>query len=534
MNFFNRAIKNVTRKSSKSILLGLTFLLIGNFVIVGIGISKAATNAKTITRKSMTPVVNYEIDYNAYYDYINLIEDVDEQQKAEQNYPRINSKELEELVKDPRVSTASALDVRNLYVSKDTTYVKLNNQAEENMNSGNWRNPEIIAKSNLLPDMIELHNGTYTILDGRFYTQEEIDSYAPVALVTKEFAEVNNLNVGDTFYVASQNYTEYTENNYYEDFDFSSMDLTEDSFTAELQVIGIYDTTEKVLPGSDRYDWMSPYENPANTILTPPNAITNQTWETDRDLQIAQMNYYMEKNPEWYEGFDITQLESKDYYLQSYISSATILLNDPIDLDPYVEELTNNAPEYRMVRFDNSDFEKYSKPLDTISLFADFIVWLVVINAIVIITLVTALTLKTREYEIGVLLSLGASKLKIVAQFFVELAIVAVIGFTLAVGTGTIISKQIGNKVLDYAIAAADVTEKENFGWDDGYIDPWNTNYSTDVTLDDFVAQYEVKISPAIILMVYGVGLSITLVSIIIPSAMIMRFNPKKILMNQN
>ena len=36
MNFINRAFKNVTRKMSKSILLTLTFFLIGNLVIIKI------------------------------------------------------------------------------------------------------------------------------------------------------------------------------------------------------------------------------------------------------------------------------------------------------------------------------------------------------------------------------------------------------------------------------------------------------------------------------------------------------------------
>ena len=46
MNFINRAFKNVTRRLTKSILLAVTFFLIGNLVILGLGISQAAENAK--------------------------------------------------------------------------------------------------------------------------------------------------------------------------------------------------------------------------------------------------------------------------------------------------------------------------------------------------------------------------------------------------------------------------------------------------------------------------------------------------------
>ena len=60
-----------------------------------------------------------------------------------------------------------------------------------------------------------------------------------------------------------------------------------------------------------------------------------------------------------------------------------------------------------------------------------------------------------------------------------------------------------------------------------------NTSGS-DVTLDDIVSEYRVSISPLIIGEIYIVGLGIVLVSTIIPSLMIMRYNPKQILMNQN
>ena len=165
-------------------------------------------------------------------------------------------------------------------------------------------------------------------------------------------------------------------------------------------------------------------------------------------------------------------------------------------------------------------------------MYANFIVWLVVINAIVIITLVTALTLKTREYEIGVLLSIGASKLKVIGQFFIELAIVAIIGFILSIVSGSLIAKRIGNTVLEYQISTSDIDNGNDYN--NYYIDPFNSDYSTDLTIDDLISEYEVKISPLIIGEILVLGLGIVLLSVIIPSFMIMRYNPKKILMNQN
>ncbi|MCH4223251.1 MAG: ABC transporter permease, partial [Solobacterium sp.] len=75
MNFLARTWRYVTRTRVKSILLMVTFFVIGNFVILGLGISTAADNAKVLTRKQMKAVVNYEVDSDSYYTYVNSLTD---------------------------------------------------------------------------------------------------------------------------------------------------------------------------------------------------------------------------------------------------------------------------------------------------------------------------------------------------------------------------------------------------------------------------------------------------------------------------
>ena len=217
---------------------------------------------------------------------------------------------------------------------------------------------------------------------------------------------------------------------------------------------------------------------------------------------------------------------------QLYLENVTLLLDDPLNVEAFVEDHQDSISQFTSLDANNDQLNTLAKPLDTLSMYANFIVWLVVINAIVIITLVTALTLKTREYEIGVLLSIGASKLKVIGQFFIELAIVAVIGFTLSVVSGSLIAKKIGNTVLEYQISTSDIEQENDYR--DYYINPYNSDYSTDITMDDLISEYEVRISPLIIGEIFVLGLGIVFISVIIPSFMIMRYNPKKILMNQN
>ncbi len=538
MNFFNRAIKNVTRRASKTILLTLTFLLVGTLVIVGLGVSNASTQAKILTRQKMRAVATLEVDSMAWYNYVDSIQDEDERSKAYSNYPSVTLAEVKDILKDSRVKTANALD--SVFAYPDDSgldYVHLNNSAEENSSGGqscytdengnskcvDYVEPTYLVKTNYFPSMIEIEDGDYKITEGRFYTQDEIDNSEKVCLVTKAFAEHNGLKVNDTISFLTNSASDISIM-YGED-----MGITSEDYTVELTIIGIYEHNQAVTPDTQGYDYLSPYQNPDNTILMPGTTYK----ATNVPLQQKIFDYYKTKNPddEYYQNE--SNRPSIDNLSQVTLNTVTLLLKDPLEVDQFVEDYTGALGDYKTITVDNSEFNKLAKPLDTLTMYANFIVWLVVINAVVIITLITALTLKTREYEIGVLLSLGASKFKVVAQFFVELALVALLGFTLSIGTGSLLANKVGQTVLQYQISSSGLDEEDN---SNDYIigDIYNNDYTSEVSLDDIVSNYNVSISPLIIAEIYIVGLAIVLISILIPSMMIMRFNPKKILMNQN
>ena len=208
------------------------------------------------------------------------------------------------------------------------------------------------------------------------------------------------------------------------------------------------------------------------------------------------------------------------------------MLNDPLEVDQFVEDYSGQLLPYTQLNANNETFKQLARPLDTLSLFSNIIVWIVAVNAVVIITLVTALTLKTREYEIGVLLSIGVTKMKIVAQFFTELIVVALIGFTLSIASGSLIAGRVGEAMLNYQVDTEN--EYTTLDEDDSTVYFGDNNYFTEVTQEDLLSEYEVRISPMIIAEIYVLGIGVVFVSIVIPSLMIMRFNPKKILMNQN
>lgn len=509
MNFFNRAIKNISRLKSKSVLLIFTFLLIGNLVIVGLGISYASENAKKLTRQKMKPVVTYEVDYEAFQDWVEGLTP-EEQEDAYNEYPQITKADFDKLVDSEYVEIVNALLSYEVYAGNFTPIIKENPDNGDVVvykeDSSDYvyveKNTKLIG--NAYENMIEIDDGTYVVNQGRFYTQDEIDSKAKVALIEERLAAANNLKVGDYITVNLIAQNSY-ESEYIGDLDT----------TIEYEVIGIY-TNNTVLNEDD--SWMERYPAylPENAILVPSTSISEMLLA----VNTAAWNYYKEMWPDEAYYQDDANMPSEDSFYNTFV----MLLNDPLNVERFVEDSADSLPRFTKLNANDELFQKFAKPLDTMSLFASIIVWIVVINAVVIISLVTALTMKTREHEIGILLSMGVSKFKVVSQLFTELAIVAVIGFSLAVLSGSLMAKGIGQSVLDYQLANTETDDDNYYYYDDTYF--------TEITQEDMMSEYEVSINPVIIGEIYLMGIGVVLVSILIPSYMIMRFNPKKILTN--
>lgn len=499
-------------------MLVVTFFLIGNLVILGLGVSQAADNAKILTRRKMRAIVSYEVDYNKYWDYIMSLEDSDEMEEAYRSSPRIDRNVALSLASDERVIAYNYMQNNTVYSSLE--HVPLGNESDnndstytdENGNEVKYVTPNLMIYANLNPEMIELKEGTFTVVDGRWYSQDDIDNAKPVVCITQELADQNALRVGDTFTVSNVNPS--NEKSTYADAGYS-----EDDYTLELEVIGIYDTKENVDPNSDNFRWMSPYESPKNRIMMP------FTTYTEYSVNIALMNHVV--HPDWYESdYDEESIRAD----AETPSKVVYLLDDPLHVDQFVADNSGKVAEYTILNANNETFKKMARPLDTMSFFANIVVWIVVINAVVIISLVTALTLKTREYEIGVLLSIGVSKVKIVAQLFVELILLAFIGFGIASVSGSLMAGSVGEMVLDYQTSSDKQYEEE----DSGFVWTDSTDYFTNVTQDDLLSEYHVSVSPLLILEIFILGTGVVLIAIVIPSFMIMRLNPKQILLEQN
>lgn len=525
MNWLKRAVAYVKRRPAKTILLMITFFLIGNLVILGLGISQAAENAKTLTRKSMRAAVSYEVDYDAYWAYIDTLTDQDEINEAYNNYPQIDAAMAQEIAQDERVLAYNYMTT-SVFYSVGFDNVPLGNESqrgdmgtitvydeEGNPSEVEYTEPNIMVYANNTVNMIEMADGTFTLEDGRWISQEDLDSNAQVVCITRELADQNNFKVGDTLTMTSM--ASYDLQN------MSGEDITAEDFQYDFEIIGIYSTVNELDPSDENFQWASPYESPKNVVLIPFGTLV--------EINVKNTLLYQQAFPQYYEGSEMDEEQIREN--SSTPSTVVYLLDDPLEVDQFVRDHETTLAEYTRLNANDDAFKKNARPLDTLSFFSNILVWIVVINAIVIISLVTALTLKTREFEIGVMLSMGVSKLKVVAQLFMELFIIALIGFSLSVVSGSLIAGKVGDAVLEFQTTSNAQYEDNT---DDYYVYSDQTDYFTDVTQEEMLAQYHVEVSGGLILTIYLLGTAVVLVSIVVPAFMIMRLNPKQILLEQN
>lgn len=112
------------------------------------------------------------------------------------------------------------------------------------------------------------------------------------------------------------------------------------------------------------------------------------------------------------------------------------------------------------------------QPLNNISKISKNIVILVAIAGAVILTLIVILSVRERRYEIGVLMSLGESRIKIIGQFFAELFIVTLISIAIASAAGNVVGNTLGNQLLSSSSSTTQTTSQQNDGPGNGQSGP--------------------------------------------------------------
>lgn len=475
MSFFKRGLLSITRRPGKSIILLAVLFILGNVIAGAISITQATSNVESTIKDRLGSAATIELDYEQ-------LEKMDESEMMTFEMQPLKQDLIEEI---GQLSYVKYYDFNtNLWLgSKDIKPY----YGEMEGDFGIVEDEEYISTDfqfkgiNYAP-VVDFEEGRGKLVDGRIFTDDEIKNGTPVAIISSKIAELNSVHVGDTISFINPVYSFNEE---------TGEESVDNSREVPIEIIGIFES-QKVntdTENNEEFDWMDDdYQN---------------TFYVSNQLVNAEMKHSMGEMAGEYE----------EYYVPIFV------LKQPEDAQAFEEEVNPLLPELYVVRHASDAYDSIAKPIESMSTLSKYVLIVSIATTILIIGLVVLLFLRDRKHELGIYLSLGESRGKVIGQIMTEVLIVSIIGMTLSLFTGNLLAQSVSDKMIE---SNNEQTTDEMFYYSD---------LQTDLTTDDVLAAYEVNLSTEFILLFYGVGIATILLSTLIPLIYIMRLNPKKIMM---
>ena len=143
------------------------------------------------------------------------------------------------------------------------------------------------------------------------------------------------------------------------------------------------------------------------------------------------------------------------------VTSVEYGVEDPTKLDDVIKAVEDLGINNLMVSKSNKNYELVISSVESITKITNMIRIGSVVVGVVILSLILMFWVRERTYEIGILLSLGISKVNLVLQFIVEVILVTIFGLMIALGieiatikylasnVGSIFSEELPKSIAD-------------------------------------------------------------------------------------
>ena len=215
-----------------------------------------------------------------------------------------------------------------------------------------------------------------------------------------------------------------------------------------------------------------------------------------------------------------------------YDNGVEFFVDDPRDIDKIAAQIQKLDLDWSCFKLtvDNTAYEAVASSLTAMQNMVTGLIIGIVIVSIGILALILNMWIKQRTYETGILLSIGVSKVKIVAQYILETLMIAVIAFGLSYFSSGAIAQGTSNLLFSQVAETQPIPEIETP--DDGteYLDitgqyiPYDTS---DMVAPDSI---EVHVTVEHLLWVYLLGMAVCTAAVVLASLPVVKMKPKNIL----
>ena len=136
-----------------------------------------------------------------------------------------------------------------------------------------------------------------------------------------------------------------------------------------------------------------------------------------------------------------------NYSSKTKVTSVEYGVNNPAELDDIIKNVESLGINNILISKSNKNYELVTSSVESVTKLTNMIRIGSVIVGVVILSLVLMFWIRERLYEIGVLLSLGISKINLILQFVVETLMVTIFGFLSALGLEFILLKYLSRNI---------------------------------------------------------------------------------------
>ncbi|MDQ0359935.1 ABC transporter permease [Breznakia pachnodae] len=498
MYLIKNAIRNIVRSKGKNLLIASIIFVIGLSCCIALSIKQAANTAKEegMDQLNITATISY-----------------DRQAMMQDMQPPSEGSEDESSSEDSREAMREAMQGQNLSLEELQTYAEDSNvndfyytsslslnsnddlQAIESSSQGFGGNggggmggdTEIMFTSgdftllgySSYDAMSDFVSGSSSLSDGEYFDLESDDQ----CIISEDLATYNSISVGDTITLINPN----NENE-----------------TFELTVTGIYSmtSTQGGLQMSD----------PANQILTN-TAVVDSITATSADN---------------------SENEDNSSYLESTIQG-TYVFSDVAAYEAFSEDVYDLglSDEFVVQSADVTSYEQSLEPLNNLADYANtFLIVILVIGGVILVVF-QLLRIKERTYEIGVLSAIGMNRKKISFQFLSELFIITAISMVLAIGVGSATSVPITNALLENETTTTDTSSDSDFpsGMGGGQMQggPGQSG-GMGMQSTNYIDEVSSATNLTVVIQILGISLLLTILSGGVAILFVLRYDPIKIL----
>ncbi|EHL5234035.1 ABC transporter permease [Listeria monocytogenes] len=500
MNFFKRAWLSMKARKGRSVLQLIIFTVVCVLILSGFTIQSAADKASELAREQLGGTVTLTVDrekqMQAMRDEAASSDSSSTESKPQFESSPIDVSDANELAKLNHVASynyysstqalASGFDPIESSGDTSSSSDETSTTTETQGPGGGQGGPQMVDADLSISGLLDsatstdFEAGTSELTSGVAITSADKDKN--VAMVEENLAEENDWKVGDSFTVTS----------------------SDGNTKVTLKIVGIYKTTDSGSDMAQNFSFLNPY----NKVYVPYTVANT----------IKGSNY------------------------KNTVDSAVYTMDDAANISAFEKEAKKvDSIDWDIFKLDANDtlYQQMIGPINSVASFSKNVVYIVSIAGALILGLLVMMQVRDRKYEMGVLLAIGEKRGKLIAQFFVEILIVALVSFGLAAASSHYVAQLAGNQLLAQQNSSTNETttstENRGPGGGGGQGGPGGFGQSvSNLTKNtEQIKELDIQVTLEDMLKMGGIGIGIAFISVLLPAALVLRMNPKTILTKQ-